>query len=163
MRHEGCTIASLMQGILYVALQTCVLTYVLVLVLSSKSYLSRSTPSIVASVWSTPASQIVRDSFESHLQSKCACQNDASSAHCTIYEFMLPDFGSFDEFRCAELPHSLSVKAETQEVFVSTALKVRVYLIALCLAGSFCLVFGLAEQGSVGAISVIDSFGAQHS
>lgn len=37
---------------------------------------------------------------------------------------MIPSFGDFNRFGCAEIPHSQGVKTDTQQVFVSTAVKV---------------------------------------
>lgn len=114
----------LVQGILYVFLQTCVLAYVLVLILSSKSYLSRNEPRMVVSLWSSPGAELP-DTSVSTSQPFCICSQTPDHDICTQYGFELPDFGELRNLTCALIPHSQAVKVDTQQVFVSTAVKVR--------------------------------------
>lgn len=114
-----------------------VLGYVLALVLSSKSYLARSEPDIVISLWSSSASEAVGDTPSELAPKFCSCQTDLYESICTLYTFPLPSFGTFDNFSCAELPHSHGVKLETQQVFVTTAVKVSLSLPA-CSAIVIC-------------------------
>lgn len=60
----------------------------------------------------------------SNLQPLCNCSLTPDDVSCTPYTFVIPSFGHFDRFGCAEIPHSQGVKADTQQVFVSTAVKV---------------------------------------
>lgn len=113
-----------MQGVLYVALQMAVLIYVLTLVMSSKSYLARSEPGIVISVWSSPASEEFGVTQAGPTQPFCSCHKNPSSSNCTQYNSALPPFAAVVNFACSELPHSQSVKVDTQEVFVTTAAQV---------------------------------------
>eukprot|EP00892_Ulva_mutabilis_P002317 jgi/Ulvmu1/12086/UM084_0009.1 len=110
-------------GLLYVALQMGVLVYVLALILSSKSYLARSEPGIVISVWSSPVSFAAGTTQSESTPPFCSCHQNPSHSNCTRYNSVLPSFSAVDTFACSELPHSQSVKVDTEQVFVTTAVQ----------------------------------------
>jgi hypothetical protein len=120
-----------MQGALYLSLQFLVVLYIVVLVILSKGYLSTKPPSITFSVWSAPGTsnnseglQSVTRLNTSDVQPYCGCGQHPQPEACGAYQFSIPSFGVFANFTCATLPHSASVKTDTQNVFVATAIKV---------------------------------------
>lgn len=99
---------------------------------------------MVVSVWSTPGTASL-DTNVSTSQPFCTCSQTPGHAICTQYGFVLPAFGELRSLTCASIPHSQTVKVDTQQVFVSTAVKVRFcfhlqnIIPCTCLHGMLCL------------------------